>query len=203
VRARIALPSALCFALAGCTSTPDFDKLQWGEPVKGDYGEAVERAKRSLQRNFRHLDPDRTQEAQGDLWSLWHADRGEFNRSTFRRRGRVRVERIGDDRFRVGVSVFQQLSDNIENPSSVQEARWVKTTRLFDREDLMRREIEARYREFRPSERYLNRKDAETDTTPRPDLIDRYKDVELEGAGTIDPERAPPKVTGPEKDEPK
>jgi hypothetical protein len=190
-------------ALGACTSAPKLEDLSWGEPVAGDYEAAVARARRAIVFHFRHLDPDRTREDEGDLWSLWRFDRGEFNRSSFRRRGRVRVERAGDDRFRVGVAVFQQLSDNIQNPGSEKEARWVRTTRRTDLEEDIRRAVEARYRDFAPSEDYERRK-AETDsTTPRRDLIDRYEDVDLEESGTTDPKRRPARAVGPEKDEPK
>lgn len=193
----------LALALGACASSPKLEDLAWGEPVAGEYEAAVARARRAVVFHFRHLDPDRTREAEGDLWSLWRFDRGEFNRSSFRRCGRVRVERVGDDKFRVGVAVFQQLSDNIENPGSEEEARWVRTTRRTDLEEEIRRAVEARYRDFAPSEDYERRRSEVDAKTPRQDLIDRYEDVDLEEAGKIDPKRKPPRAAGPEKDEPK
>jgi len=185
--------------LAACTATPKLEDLRYGEPFPGEFELAVQRAKAALRREFRHLDPDRSDEARGDLWTLWRVHRSEHYRETTRMRAHVRVERIDGGQLRVGAAVFSQLNDNIENPGSAEKARWVNTTRLVEKEALLRDVIARRYAQFEPSEDYDARTSGGRRDTPRPDLIDRYDDVDL-GGGGIDPERSPPPITGPDKD---
>ncbi|MGQ0614716.1 MAG: hypothetical protein ACT4PV_13350 [Planctomycetaceae bacterium] len=189
----------LTLLLAACATTPKFEDLNYAEPFAGDFEIAVQRAKLALQREFRHLDPDQTDEANGEIWTLWRVQRSQLYRETTRMRAHVRIERLKNGKLRVGAAVFSQLNDNIENPSSVEEAKWVSTTRLVEKENLLRDVIAQSYKKFEPSDDYKARTSDERRDTPRPDLVDRYKDVDLESGG-IDPDRAPPPITGPDKD---
>ncbi len=189
----------LTLLLVACTAPPRFEHLNYAEPFPGDFEIAVQRAKLALQREFRHLDPDQTDEAKGELWTLWRVHRSELYRETTRMRAHVRIEQLKNGKLRVGTAVFSQLNDNIENPGSADEAKWVSTTRLLDKESLLRDVIVQRYTKFEPSDDYKARTSDERRDTPRPDLVDRYKDVDMDADG-IDPDRAPPPITGPDKD---
>lgn len=193
--------------LAACGSTEGkLQDLQWGQEYEADYQATLERARLVLLKEFpKGLDPDRSNEEGGEFWTVWRYDKSEFYRSTQRARCRCKVEKVGENRVRVGVAVVSEINENIDNPSVIDEARWVNMTRNPDWEARIEQRILQRYAAFKPSQAYAERTAPEKSKTPRPDIADRYKDVDLENAGKIDPNREPIRVTGndPGKEKPK
>jgi len=186
--------------LVGCASTDgmlDKDKdLNWGPPFEGDFDETVYRARSKLLRQFPlGIDPDRSDEDHGDLWTVWRYDISVMYRETTRNRARVKVEDLGEGKVRIGVAVMQQLNDNIDNPSVVDEAKWVRKQRLPDREATLRASIEQSWSRFEASTTWNEKHRKERRKGLRPDLVDRTADVTLEDYKTKT-RSTPPKITG-------
>lgn len=185
----------LALLLAGACKNTDgkLENLAWGAEVKGEYADVLERAVFVLRKEYpKGLDPDRTRQDEGDLWTVWDYRVSTWYRETKRSRARVKIEDLGGGKVRVGVAVVEQLNDNIENPSVIEEARWVKTQRDADAEQRIEQRIAQRYLELKPSEYFEEKHREEPRRDLRPDLVDRSRDVNLEEAGEIDPDRSPP-----------
>lgn len=180
MRAILILCAAAAFA--GCANVEGkLSDLSWGPPVKSDYELMVERAKQMTLRRFpKGLDPDKTNEARGDLFTVWNYDISHEYFKTTRRRAHVKVEDMGSGQVRVGVAVVTQLNDNIDNPSIIEEARWIRTTRDEQAAGLLASAIMLRQLEAEPSEYWKEKHRTERRDTPREDLIDRSKDVNLD-----------------------
>ena len=196
---RTAANLALLFAVA-CSSTDgmlDDDKdLQWGPPIEDDFDEVVYRARSFLIREYPlGIDPDRSKEDAGDFWSIWRYDISVMYRETKRTRGRVKVENLGAGKVRVGVAIMEQLNDNIDDPSDIDKAKWVRKHRLPERETLLREQIERTFSRFEASTTWKEKHRAKKRTTLRPDLVDRTSDIVLEDykSSTISEQ---PKITG-------
>jgi len=175
----IFLGAALCF---GCASAEGkLTDLSWGPPVKSDYESMLKRAKdMTLRRYPKGFDPDRTDEAKGDLYTVWnYAMVPDYFRSK-RARARVKVEDMGGGQVRVGVAVVTQLNDNIDNPDSIDEAKWIRTTRDEDAAGLLVSSILLRQLDAEPSEYWKQKQRTTPSDKPRQDLIDRSKDVNLD-----------------------
>ncbi len=181
----------------GCTSTEKMlKKVTYGEPFEGDYVAVLERAQVRLRKEFpKGLDPDMTDEKAGDLWTIWHNYKDMRYRSTVRRRAHVTVEDMGDGKVRIGVSVVQQINDNIDNPSIISEAKWVGKS--YDQETAARIEhvIAQRYKKVDPSAAWKEKYKGGKSTTLRQDIIDRNKDVDLDSRTKIDSTEGLPTVT--------
>jgi len=194
------LPLVALLCWAGCASTDRrLDKVQWGAEMDGDVDAVLDRARYVLRKIYpKGLDPDRTDEGQGEFYTVWDYKISTFNRETTRSRARVSVKPASPGKVRVGVAVVQQLSDNIDNPGSVEEARWVRTHNDTEMERMILDRVRQPYLEMKPSE-YFEEKHRETPRkTLRPDLVDRSKDVDLDRDGKIDPDRTPPTIVGDE-----
>jgi len=152
---RTIFPLAVLFLVA-CQSTDgmlDKDKdLNWGQPFEGDFDAVVYRARSKILKKFPlGIDLDRSKEDDGDLWSVWRYDISVMYRETTRNRARVKVEDLGEGKVRVGVAVMQQLNDNIDNPSVIDEAKWVRKHRDPEQEETLRSSIEQSWNRFEAS----------------------------------------------------
>jgi len=181
----------LLAAFAACQNVEKkLDDLVYGQDYEADYEMIVARANHILDREFRAgLDPDLTNEAEGDFWTLWDYKTSMWYRETTRRRAHVKVEDAGDGKVRVGVAVVTQINDNIDNPHSIEEARWVKTVLDAEWATRIEQQIGRRYLEAEPSEAWKERNREEKRKGLRPDLVDRYRDVDL---GEKEPGDTPP-----------
>lgn len=187
-------------SVIGCADTAkmidDDDELAWGEPIEDDYAAVVDRARAVVTRKFPlGLDPDRTREEKGDIWTVWRYDKSVLYRKTTRRRARVKVESVGEGKVRIGVAVVEQINDNIDNPTVIEEAKWVRRHRLPEQETLLRESIEQTWRKFEASAQWKEKNRTERRTGLRPDLVDSTNDVTLEdrkNGNLVDP----PKITG-------
>ena len=176
-------------SLAGaCKSTNKLlDDLTYGAPYEADYEMANERARFVLSRVYpKGLDPDKSKEEDGDYVTVWHYQKSALYRKTTRERAHVKVEDLGSGKVRLGISVVQQLNDNIDNPSSIGEAKWVAAQRNAEVEGNLERRIAKRYTQFEVSTYYKEKNSDKKRTGLRPDLIERYEDVNLEEMGEID-----------------
>jgi len=178
---------------AGCKAVPkdELDEVSWGRPFEDDFEMAKLRAHKVIKQEYKYLDPDLTVDGSGDLWSTWFYRMSSFYRESKRYRGRVVVEDLGNGKVRVGVAVMFQINDNIDNPSVKDEARWVATRRDHDTEGRIERRVARRHRDFEVSATYKEKHRETRRGELREDLLDRYKDVELENAGKINKSRAP------------
>jgi hypothetical protein len=169
-------------ALCGCANTEGkLSELSWAAPVKSEYESMVERAKQMTLRRFpKGFDPDKTDEAKGDFWTVWRYDTSHEYFKTTRSRAHVKVEDLGEGQVRVGVSIVRQLNDNIDNPSIIEEARWIRTTRDEEAAALLVSQIYVRHLEAEPSEYWKEKHRAKPSDKPRQDIIDRSKDVNLD-----------------------
>jgi len=196
---RTIFPLAVLFLVA-CQSTDgmlDKDKdLNWGQPFEGDFDAVVYRARSKILKKFPlGIDLDRSKEDDGDLWSVWRYDISVMYRETTRNRARVKVEDLGEGKVRVGVAVMQQLNDNIDNPSVIDEAKWVRKHRDPEQEETLRSSIEQSWNRFEASTTWKEKNRTEKRKGLRPDLVERANDVTLEDYKSKT--RAPtPKVTG-------
>jgi len=187
-------------AAIGCADTANMidedEELSWGPPIEDDYSAVIDRACAVVTRKFPlGLDPDRTKEEQGDIWTVWRYDKSVLYRQTTRRRARVKVESMGQGMVRVGVAVVEQINDNIDNPTVIEEAKWVRKHRLPEQETLLRESIEQSWRKFEASAQWKEKNRSERRTGLRPDLVDETGDVTLEdrkNGNLVDP----PKITG-------
>jgi hypothetical protein len=188
--ARMLLPALL--VLGACANTDKkLEDLAWGSEVDGQFDDVVARTKFILRKRYpRGLDPDRTNEDTGEFWTVWDYRVSTMYRETKRSRAHVKVEDLGNGKVRVGVAVVEQLNDNIENPSIIEEARWVRTQRDPETEALLEQNICQRYLDMKPSEHFEEKHREEPRRDLRPDLVDRSKDVNLEEATESD---SPPK----------
>jgi hypothetical protein len=180
MRAIIILCAAAAFA--GCANVEGkLTDLSWGPPVKSDYEAMVQRAKSMTLRQYpKGFDPDKTDEAKGDFTTVWRYDMDPSYFKSKRSRAHVKVEDMGGGNVRVGVAIVSQLNDNIDNPDSIDEARWIRTTRDDEAASLLARSILIRQLEIEPSEYYKEKHRTEPSNKPRQDLIDRAKDVDLD-----------------------
>jgi hypothetical protein len=187
----------LLAACAACMNVEKkLDDLLWGQDYEADYDVIVERARYVLDQEFRAgLDPDKTNEVEGDFWTLWDYKTSMWYRETTRRRAHVKVEDAGDGMVRVGVSVVTQINDNIDNPHSIEDARWVRTTVDAEWSTRIEEKIGRRYLKAEPSEAWKEKHREEKRKGLRPDLVDRYRDVDL---GESEPGDTPPQ---PKRDE--
>ena len=182
---RFATPLFLLSFLSGCGNTAsmiDSDKdLSWGAPFEDDYPSVVDRARGTMMREFPlGLDPDRSLEDEGDLWSIWRIDKSVMYRKTTRRRAHVKIMDMGEGKVRVGVGIVQQLNDNIDNTMVVDEAKWVRKQRLPEDETLLRERIEQPWRKFEASASWKEKHRGSRRKGLRPDLVDQTSDVTLE-----------------------
>ncbi len=189
---------AVAAVVAGCASTDRrLDKVQWGEEMDGDYDAILDRTRFVLRKMYpKGLDPDRTDEERGEFYTVWDYRISTFNRETTRSRARVSVQAVSPGRVRVGAAVVQQLSDNIDNPGSVEEARWVGTQNDVAKEKLILDRVRQPYLDLKPSEYFEEKHRSTPRKTLRPDLVDRSKDVDLDPDGSIDPDRTSPTIVG-------
>jgi hypothetical protein len=181
---RLLLPLAVVVAASGCGTTGMLREVTWGEPLDEPYEIVLDRTKQVVTQQFpRGLDPDLSDEDGGDLWTVWHYETSVWYRDTKRRRGHVKVETMKDGRVRVGVSVVQQINDNIDNPHDIDEARWVARSRDIETEGQIHSRIARRYLKVEPSERWEEtRRHAQRQGQGqglRRDLVDRESDVVL------------------------
>jgi hypothetical protein len=174
----------LCAAAAfgGCHNIEGkLDDVSWGAPVKSDYQSMVERARTMTLRRFpKGLDPDKTNEEKGDFYTVWDYKVAVTYRDTTRSKAHVKVEDLGEGKVRVGAAVVKQINDNIDNPHDINEARWMATQRDEEAAALLVSSILVRHLEAEPSEYWKEKNRTEKRTTPREDLIDRSKDVDLD-----------------------
>ncbi|MHC4952388.1 MAG: hypothetical protein ACYTGZ_00735 [Planctomycetota bacterium] len=173
-----------CLLLVGCASTDgmldDDDDLTWGPPIEDDYEAVITRARSALMRDYPlGLDPDRSNEKEGDLWAIWAFHKSVMYRETKRKRARVKVENLGEGKVRVGVAVMEQLNDNIDDPSDIDKAKWVRKHRLPDDETRLRETIERQWSRFEASTTWKEKHRGEKRKTLRPDLVDRTSDVAM------------------------
>jgi hypothetical protein len=171
--------------LVGCGNTArmiDDDKdLMWGTPFEDDYASVVDRARGVVNREFPlGLDPDRSKEDEGDLWSIWRVDKSVMYRNTTRRRARVKVQDMGQGKVRVGVAIVEQINDNIDNTMVIDEAKWVRKHRLPEEESMLLERIAAPWRKFETSAQYKEKHRKTRRKGLRPDLVDMTDDVTLE-----------------------
>jgi len=201
--ARFGLALAFPFIVlgaGGCADTAnmidDDDELSWGQPIEGDFPTVLDRARGVVLNEFPlGFDPDRTKQEDGDLWTVWRIDESVFYRGTVRRRVRVKVADAGAGKVRVGVAMVQQINDNIDNPTVVAEAKWVRKQRLPEEELRIRDRIEQSWRHFEPSAQWKEKHRDERRKGLRPDLVDATEDVTLEDHKK-DTIGTPPKITG-------
>jgi hypothetical protein len=182
---RATIPAFLgLLVLAGCDRSGNrrLEDLTWGQDIEGNYAAIVSRTKSVLQKEFpKGLDPNKTTEAgEGDFYTVWHYEQSVWYRETKRIKGHIKVEKAGKNKVRVGVCVFSQISDNIDNPHSIEEARWVKGERDIDRAKRIYFRIARPYTEVKPSEYWEERHRTESSKEMRKDIVDRTKDVDLE-----------------------
>ena len=174
----------LCFsaALCGCHNIDGkLADVSWGAPVQSDYESMVERARTmTLRRYPKGLDPDRTNEDKGDFYTVWDYKVAVTYRDTTRSKAHVKVEDLGNGKVRVGAAVVKQTNDNIDNPHDINEARWMGTERDEQAAGLLVSSILVRHLQADPSEYWKEKNRTEKRTTPREDLIDRSKDVDLD-----------------------
>jgi hypothetical protein len=141
----------------------------------------VERARQMTLRRFpKGFDPDKTDEEKGDFYTVWDYKVAVTYRDTTRSKAHVKVEDMGDGKVRVGAAVVKQINDNIDNPHDINEARWMGTKRDEEAAALLVKSILVRHLEAEPSEYWKEKNRTEKRTTPREDLIDRSKDVDLD-----------------------
>ncbi len=197
---RISTSTLALLLVVACSSTDgmlDDDKdLSWGPPIEDDYDAVLYRARAKLIKEYPlGIDPDLSKEELGDFWSIWRYDISVMYRETKRTRARVKVENLGAGKVRVGVAVMEQLNDNIDAPSDIDKAKWVRKHRLPDRETLLRERIERTYSRFEASTTWQEKHRKTKRKTLRPDLVDRTADVTLEDykKSTISEQ---PKITG-------
>ncbi len=169
-------------ALCGCHNIDGkLDDVSWGAPVQSDYQSMVERARAmTLRRYPKGLDPDKTNEEKGDFFTVWDYKVAVTYRDTTRSKAHVKVEDLGKGKVRVGAAVVKQINDNIDNPHDINEARWMGTARDDEAAALLVSSILVRHLEAEPSEYWKEKNRTERRTTPREDLIDRSKDVDLD-----------------------
>jgi len=170
---------------AGCANTEKkLEDVSWSEAFPGDYDAVVAQAKYVLCKRFpKGFDPDRTQEEKGDFWTIWHYYKSTMYWSGTRARAHVVVEQVGKGKCRVGISVVRQRNADIDNPGVMKEARWIKTERDDEMASLLERAIARRYLTVEPSNAWKEKHRTARRTTLRDDLVDRYRDVDLEGEG--------------------
>ncbi len=171
-------------AAGGCANTEGkLADVSWSAPVASDYAAMVERARTMTLKFFRKgFDPDKTNEEKGDFYTVWNYKIAITYRDTTRSKAHVKVEDVGDGKVRVGAAVVKQINDNIDNPDIVEEARWVGTHRDEETAALLVKSILVRTLQAEPSETWKEKHRTERRTTPREDLIDRSKDVNLDEA---------------------
>jgi len=179
----IVIVAAAAFA-GGCANTEGkLEDVSWSAPVAADYPAMVERARTMTLKLFRKgFDPDKTHEEKGDFYTVWNYKVAITYRDTTRSKAHVKVEDLGDGKVRVGASVVKQINDNIDNPDVIEDARWVGTHRDEETAGLLVKSILVRTLEAEPSETWKEKHRTERRTTPREDLIDRSKDVDLDEA---------------------
>ena len=179
----------LLFALApfvvGCADTKymmqDDEDLSWGPAIEDDYEVVMARARTMVVQEYPlGIDPDLSKEEEGDFWSIWRIDLSVMYRETVRRRVRVKVEDLGKGKVRVGVAIVEQINDNIDEPSSIKKAKWVRKHRLPEDEMKLRERIERTTRKFEASAKWKEKHRSERRTGLRPDLVDWTDDVTLE-----------------------
>ena len=175
--------------LLGCANVEGkLEDVTWGNSFEADYAETIARAKQATLRHFdKGLDPDKTNEEAGDLWTIWHYEKSMWYRKTLRKKAHVKVERAGEGKVRVGVAVVQQINENIDNPDSIEDARWVNTVHDPKVAGLIEEAIARRYLKVEPSE-YWKQEHSEPEKKKglRKDLVDRARDVDL---GDPDPKK--------------
>ena len=186
--------TAILFLLAasmffgGCKNPNKLlDDLSYGAPFESDYEMTNERTRFVLAKVYpKGLDPDRSKPDDGEYVTVWHYQKSAFYRKSTRERAHIVVEDLGDGMVRLGISVVQQLNDNIDNPASIDEAKWVSAQRNAEVEGNLERRIAKRYTQFEVSAYYKEKNRDKKRKGLRPDLIERYEDVDLEEAGEID-----------------
>ncbi|MDH3590582.1 MAG: hypothetical protein OER88_01795 [Planctomycetota bacterium] len=190
---RVFLFCLLVAGALGCTSTEAMlQKVTYGPEFEGDYLAVLERAKIRLGKEFpRGLDPDKTDENGGHFWTIWHNYRDVRYRGTTRRRAHVVVEDMGSGKVRIGVAVVQQINDDIENPSIISEARWVKKSYDTEAAARIERVIAQRYKKVDPSAAWKEKHGGGKSNTLRQDIIDRNKDVDLDSRTELDSKSMP------------
>lgn len=169
-------------ALCGCHNIDGkLADVSWGAPVKSDYESMCERARTMTLKVYRKgFDPDKTDEEKGDFFTVWDYKMSVNYRDSKRYKAHVKVEDLGKGQVRVGAAVVKQINDNIDNPHTIDEARWVGTSRDDEAAGLLVSSIYVRHLEAEPSEYWKEKNRTERRTTPREDLIDRSKDVDLD-----------------------
>lgn len=186
--------------LVGCADTrhmmEDDEDLSWGPAIEGDFEVVVSRARTMVIREYPlGLDPDLSKEDEGDFWSIWRIDQSVMYRSTVRRRVRVKVQDVGQGKVRIGVAIVEQINDNIDEPSSLVKAKWVRKHRLPEEEGMLRARIEQTWRKFEASAKWKEKNRSTRRKGLRPDLVDQADDVVLEDYKSKNIVDAP-KITG-------
>jgi len=73
------------------------------------------------------LDDQKTDESEGVLWTKWHYKMRQWYRESRRTRAIVRVSKTSSETERpYTIEVFLEINDNIDDPSSIEKARWVR-----------------------------------------------------------------------------
>ena len=201
---RAFIPICVLAASVACTSSDDMlaEDMTYSGPVthtslKGadqvvvdaEYERVSGRTKSVLRRWYSHLDPDKTDDESGEFWTIWMVRTGIFYRGTTRERAHVKIEEDEDGKLRIAVAVVREVNDNIENPSIVSEARWTNRHRDPEAEARLITAISQSYRRFEVSDHFKETHRKERRKTLRPDLVDKYKDVDITKMGEIDPDR--------------
>ena len=194
---------AALLAVAACSqyrTQKKLDDLSWGQPFNGEYDDVLARAKWVLEKEFpKGVDPDQTDQDTGDYWTLWDYKVSMWYRDTTRARAHLKIEEAGEGQVRVGVAVVTQINDNIDNPHSIEEARWVRTTRDPEWAVRIEGQIARRYLKAKPSGYFEEVHREKGKHSLRPDLVDRYKDVDLSEESDARDTKSLPPLKGDDK----
>lgn len=171
-----------CLGLAACKNPDKLMKdLAYGAPVKADFDAINERAQYVLSKKYPlGLDPDRSDEPAGEYFTVWRYDTSVLYRKTIRHRAHVRIQDMGNGQVRIGIAVVEQINDNIDNPDSIEEGKWQSTQRSGEKEAAIEQDIAKRWAKFEVSTSYKEKHADKPRTGLRPDLVEKYRDVDLQ-----------------------
>ena len=200
MRAILCLLPLAALMLGGCQGTEKKLKdVSFGPSFEADYLEVLDNTRHALRKEFpRGLDPDRSDEDAGIFWTIWHYKKSVWYRGTTRQKAHVVVEDLGDGQVRIGVSVVQQLNDDIDNPSIIEEARWTNAQQDHETAQRIENRIAKRYLRVKPSKTWEEKHRDKPSGTLRSDIIDRNRDVDLEEDREPGDREGLPSVTGRE-----
>ncbi len=121
------IPKHFVVSLILACACGERDAPEPAAPERSEFARRCGYVREVLNKEFSDgLDDQKTDESAGVFWTKWRYEMGQFYRESKRTRAVVRVSKTpSETEGPYTIEVFLEINDNIDDPSSIEKAKWV------------------------------------------------------------------------------